>query len=87
MLRLLDAAGERLPKSRLEAAAQRDHGLHEARRLLEMGLRCLGMQREELAGMEKGDSRKAAIAALTESRPRCQPRGSPRNLRLDMPAG
>ena len=33
MLRLLDAAGERLPGSRLEAAAQRDHGLDEARRL------------------------------------------------------
>ena len=64
MLRLLDAAGERLPGSRLESAAQRDHGLDEARRLLEMGLRCLGLQREELAGLKKGDARKAAIAAL-----------------------
>ena len=64
MLRLLEAVGERLPGSRLEAAAQRDHGLDEARRLLEMGLRCLGLRREDLAGLKKGDARKAAIAAL-----------------------
>ena len=54
MLRLLDSAGERLPGSRLEAAAQRDHGLDEARRLLEMRLRYLGLQREELGRFEKG---------------------------------
>ena len=58
------AVGERLPGSRMEAAAQRDHGLDEARRLLEMGLRCLGLRREDLAGLKKGDARKAAIAAL-----------------------
>ncbi len=67
MLRLLDAAGEKLPGfrgSRMEAAVERDHGLSEARRLLETGLRCLGLQAEELAGLKKGDARKAAIAAF-----------------------
>jgi REP element-mobilizing transposase RayT len=67
MLRLLDSASERLPGargSRLEAAAERDHGINEARRLLELGLRSLGLQSEELAGLKKGDERKAAIAAL-----------------------
>jgi putative transposase len=67
MLRLLDSAGERQPGmrgSRLEAAAERDHGFNEARRLLELGLRCLGLEEDGLAGLKKGDDRKAAIAAL-----------------------
>ena len=67
MLGLLDSAGEKLPGargSRLDAAAERDYGINEARRLLELGLQCLGLQREELGGLKKGDQRKAAIAAL-----------------------
>lgn len=54
MLRMLDAAGEKLPVfpgSRLEADVERDHGLKEARRLLAAGLRCLELQAEELAGL------------------------------------
>jgi hypothetical protein len=39
----------------VEAAAERDPGLNEARRLLEMGLRCLGLRGEELATLKKGD--------------------------------
>ena len=64
---LLAAAGEKLPglkASRLEAATQRDHGVNEARRLLEAGLICLELRPEDLAGLKKGDERKAAIAAL-----------------------
>jgi hypothetical protein len=67
MLRLLDSAGEKLPgarSSRMDAVAEGDCGINEARRLLELGLRCLGLQSEELAGLKKGDERKAAIAAL-----------------------
>ena len=66
MLGLLEMAGEKRPggkSSRMEPAAQRDHGLSEARRLLEAGLRCLELRREDLAGLKKGDERKAAIAA------------------------
>jgi len=36
--------------------------MDEARRLLEEGLRCLGLEREELRGLKKGDPRKAALA-------------------------
>jgi hypothetical protein len=67
MLGLLDSAGERLAGlrgSRWEAAVQRDHGIGEAQRLLERGLRCVGLQSEELAGLKKGDQRKAAKAAF-----------------------
>ena len=67
MLRLLASAGEKLPGfrgSRMEAAVERDHGLNEARRLLEAGLRCLGVPAEDLAGLKKGDVRKAALAAF-----------------------
>ena len=64
---LLDTARAKLPggkASRMEAAPQRDHGLQEAHRPLQAGLRCLGLQREDLAGLKKGDARKAAIAAM-----------------------
>ena len=65
MLRLLDAAAEKLPRRRLsprDASVQRDHGMDEARRLLEEGLRCLGVERDELARLKKSDPRKAALA-------------------------
>ena len=67
MLRLLDAAGEKLGRQRtssMEAGAQRDHGLAGARRLLEAGLRGVGLEAGQLAGLPKGDARKAAIAAM-----------------------
>lgn len=67
MLGLLDGACEKLSggkASRMESATQRDHGLHEARRLLAAGLMCLELRREDLAGLKKGDGRKAAIAAM-----------------------
>ena len=67
MLRLLDAAGEKLGRRRtssMEAGAQRDHGLAGARRLLEAGLRVVGLEAGQLAGLPKGDARKAAIAAM-----------------------
>ena len=71
MLRLLNGAGERLRRPRrtaVDASVQRDHGLEEARRLLEEGLRCLGMEREELPLLKKGDPRKAALAVRIRTR-------------------
>ena len=71
MLRVLDGAGEKLGRLRAsprDASVQRDHGMDEARRLLEEGLRCLGVEREELASLKKGDPRKAALAVLIRTR-------------------
>ena len=65
MLRVLDGAGEKLGRTRLspmDARVERDHGLDEAGRLLAEGLRCLGLPREELPMLKKGDPRKAALA-------------------------
>jgi len=65
MLRVLDGAAEKLPRPRAsprDAIVQRDHGVEAARRLLEEGLHCLGLERESLAGLKKGDPRKAALA-------------------------
>ncbi len=67
MLGLLDVAGEKLGRHRtssMEAGAQRDHGMAGARRLLEAGLRCVGLEAGQLAGLPKGDARKAALAAM-----------------------
>ena len=71
MLRLLDGAGEKLRRPRhtaVDASVQRDHGLDEARRLLEEGLRCLGLERKELPRLKKGDPRKAALAVRIRTR-------------------
>ena len=71
MLRLLDGAGEKLrrpQRTAVDASVQRDHGLDEARRLLDEGLRCLGVDREELARLKKGDPRKAALAVRIRTR-------------------
>ena len=71
MLRLLDATAEKLRHPRLspmDASVQRDHGLDEAQRLLTEGLRCLGMEREELPRLKKGDPRKAALAVRIRTR-------------------
>ena len=71
MLRVLDATAEKLRRPRLspmDASVQRDHGLDEARRLLEEGLRCLGVEREELPRLKKGDPRKAALAVRIRAR-------------------
>lgn len=65
MLRVLDGAAEKLSCPRgspLDASVRRDHGLDGARRLLEAGLRCLGLEREALPLIGKGDPRKAALA-------------------------
>jgi REP element-mobilizing transposase RayT len=71
MLRLLDAATEklRLPRtSPRDASVQRDHGLDEAQRLLAEGLRCLGLEKDDLPGLRKGDPRKAALAVRIRMR-------------------
>ena len=71
MLRVLDGAAEKLRRPRVsprDASVQRDHGLAEARRLLEEGLRCLGVTREELPRLRKGDPRKAALAVRIRMR-------------------
>ena len=71
MLRLLDAAAEKLPRRRLspmDASVERDHGMDEARRLLDEGLRCLGVEREELPRLRKSDPRKAALAVRIRTR-------------------
>ena len=65
MLRILDGTSEKLRRTRLsprDARVERDHGVDEAGRLLAEGLRCLGLQREELPLLKKGDPRKAALA-------------------------
>ena len=65
MLRVLDDAGEKLPRPHLsprDARVERDHGLDEAGRLLAEGLRCLGLPKEKLPLLKKGDPRKAALA-------------------------
>jgi putative transposase len=71
MLRLLDAAGEKLLKprrSRFDARVEHDHGLEESRRIMEIGLRCFGLKQEELGALKKGDARKSAIAAVIRQR-------------------
>ena len=69
MLPLLDLAGEKLaPRTRKDAPVEREHGLAEATRLLEAGLRCCGLAREDLGALRKGDERKAAIAAVIRRR-------------------
>ena len=71
MLRLLDAAAEKLPRrrlSRMDASVQRDHGMDEARRIVEEGLRCLGVEKEELPRLKKADPRKAALAVRIRMR-------------------
>jgi putative transposase len=71
MLRVLEGAGEKLrrpQRTAVDASVQRDHGLDEARRLLDEGLRCLGVDREELARLKKGDPRKAALAVRIRTR-------------------
>ena len=71
MLRLLDTAGEKLGRRRLspmDASVQRDHGIDEACRLLDEGLRCLGLDREQVRGIRKGDPRKAALAVRIRTR-------------------
>jgi REP-associated tyrosine transposase len=67
MLGLLDACHERLGRRR-DGSVERDHGIEEAQRLLELGLRYFGMDADELGQLAKGDERKAAIAALIHSR-------------------
>jgi hypothetical protein len=71
MLRLLDAAGEKLLKprrSRFDARVEHDHGLEESRRIVEIGLRCFGLKQEELGALKKSDPRKSAIAAVIRQR-------------------
>lgn len=56
-MRLPDAATEKLRRPRSsprDASVQRDHGLDEAQRLFAQGLRCLGLEREELPGLAQG---------------------------------
>jgi putative transposase len=68
MLSLLDACQDRLSKRRRDASVERDHGIDEARRILELGLRYFGLDAASLSQLAKGDERKAAIAALIDSR-------------------
>jgi len=71
MLQLLDGAGETLRRPRVsprDASVRRDHGLDEAGRLLAEGLRCLGLAKEALAVLKKGDPRKAALAVRIRTR-------------------
>ena len=71
MLRLLDRATEQLHRPRLspmDASVQRDHGVDEAQRMLAEGLRCLGVEKEELPRLKKGDPRKAALAVRIRTR-------------------
>ncbi|MCE9610153.1 MAG: hypothetical protein K8R23_08075 [Chthoniobacter sp.] len=42
--------------------------LDEARRLLEEGLRCLGLEQKELPGLRKGEPSKAALAVRIRTR-------------------
>ena len=70
MLRLLEATAERLARprsSRRDASVQRDHGLAGAEDLIREGLRCLGLSEEELPRLQKGDARKAALAACVRA--------------------
>jgi hypothetical protein len=64
MLGLIERmASKRTTRTRRDAVVERQHGLEEARRIMETGLRCLGLKEEELATLPKGDERKSAIAA------------------------
>ena len=65
MLRVLDGAAEKLRRPRVssrDASVRRDCGLDGAQRILEEGLRCLGLKKEQLPDLKKGDLRKAALA-------------------------
>jgi REP element-mobilizing transposase RayT len=69
MLRLLDACREKLATpARRDASVEHDHGIDEAQRILEVGLRIFGLDAINLSQMAKGDERKAAIAAVIHRR-------------------
>ena len=71
-LRVLEATMEKWHRPRLspmDASVERDHGLEEARRLLEKGWRCLGVEREELPRRKKKAIRARRRAAGTDTRP------------------
>lgn len=71
MLRLIETGAEKLGRARIspmDGSVRRDHGLDEAQQLLTEGLRCLGLEREELPGLKKGDPRKAALAVRIRTR-------------------
>jgi putative transposase len=68
MLSLLDSIRERVSRRRRDASVERDHGIDEARRILDLGLQYFGLDSMSLSQLPKGDERKAAIAALIHSR-------------------
>jgi hypothetical protein len=64
MLGLIERMAEGRPvRTRRDAVIERQHGLEEAKRIVEAGLQCLELRVEELATLPKGDERKAVIAS------------------------
>jgi hypothetical protein len=70
MLRLLAATAEKLPRGRaaVDATVRRSHGEEEARHILRAGSELFGLDTEALRTLKKGETRKAAIAALIRER-------------------
>ena len=69
MLRLIESARESLTgHTRRDAAVEQDHGLAEAQRIFEAGLRCCELREADLPTLRKGDARKLAIAGVIRKR-------------------
>jgi len=69
MLRLLDGAGEKLRLRReVDGLVRRQHGEEEARRIMDHGMRHLGLTAAELPTLKKGDERKLALATVIRQR-------------------
>jgi putative transposase len=64
MLGLLGTVGQ----ASRDSAVVRDHGEAEAKRLLDAGLKTLGLGTAELDALARGDDRKAALAVLIRNR-------------------
>lgn len=69
MLRLLDGTAEKLGLRReVDAPVRPEHGEDEARRILDQGMRRLGLTVAELATLKKCDARKLALATVIRQR-------------------
>jgi REP element-mobilizing transposase RayT len=65
ILGLLEAAGEKLSGNReVDSPVRRSHSESAARHIMKCGLEALGIEKEALPTMKKGDKRKTAIAAV-----------------------
>lgn len=69
VLRLIEAAGEKLSKAKeVDASVKRSHGEEEARHVLRRGLEHFALEETELATLKRSDPRKIAIARLVRQR-------------------